>query len=107
MRNLRLTLPAIVCTASFALAASSSRVDGRAAATDKVPITTSSSEARDLYLKGRDLAEKLRATDGRKFYEQPVAKDADFALAHLGLANTAGTTREFIDAVTRAAALAG
>ena len=95
------------CTVSFALAASSSRVDARGAATDKVPITTSSAEARGLYLKGRELAEKLRATDGRKFYEQAVAKDADFALAHLGLANTAGTTREFIDAVTRAAALAG
>jgi tetratricopeptide (TPR) repeat protein len=107
MRNLRLTLPAIICTVSFALAASPSRVDARAAATDKVPITTSSTEARDLYLKGRELAEKLRATDARKFYEQAVAKDADFALAHLGLANTAGTTREFIDAVTRAAALAG
>ena len=107
MHNLRLTLPAIICTVSFALAASSSRVDARAAATDKVPVTTSSPEARDLYLKGRELAEKLRATDGRKFYEQAVAKDADFALAHLGLANTAGTTREFIDAVTRAAALAG
>ena len=107
MHNLKLTLPAIICTLSFALAASSSRVDARAAATDKVPITTSSAEARDLYLKGRELAEKLRATDGRKFYEQAVAKDADFALAHVGLANTAGTTREFIDAVTRAAALAG
>ena len=42
-----------------------------------------------------------------EFYEQAVAKDADFALAHLGLANTAGTTKEFIDAVTRAASLAG
>jgi len=107
MHNLRLTLPAIICTVSLALAAPSSRVDARAAATDKVPITTSSPEARDLYLKGRELAEKLRATDGRKFFEQAIAKDADFALAHLGLANTAGTTREFIDAVTRAAAQAG
>ena len=107
MHNLRLTLPAIVCTVSFALAAPSPRVDARAAATDKVPVTTSSPEARELYLKGRELAEKLRATDGRKFYEQAVARDADFALALLGLANTAGTTKEFIDAVTRAAALAG
>ena len=73
----------------------------------KIPITTSSAEARDLYLKGRDLAEKLRATDARRFYEQAVAKDKNFALGYVGLANTAPGTREFIDAVTRASALAG
>lgn len=105
MRSLRLILPTIICT--LLGGALSSALAGQAGATDKIPITTSSPEARDLYLKGRDLAERLRATDGRRFYEQAVAKDADFALAHVGLANTAGTTKEFIDAVTRAAALAG
>ncbi len=74
---------------------------------NKIPITTSSEDARALYLKGRDLAEKLRATDARHYYEQAVAKDPYFALAHLGLANTSGTTKEFIDATTRAASLAG
>ena len=73
----------------------------------KIAITTSSAEARDLYLKGRDLAEKLRATDARRFYEQAVEKDRNFALGYLGLANTSPTTREFIDAVSRASALAG
>ena len=108
MRTLRFTRPAAGCTLLLALAAATSSTSGaRAAAGDKIPITTASPEARDFYLKGRDLAEKLRATDARRFYEQAVAKDADFALAHLGLANTAGTTREFIDAVTRAATLAG
>jgi tetratricopeptide (TPR) repeat protein len=77
------------------------------AAGDKVPITTTSPDARELYVKGRDLAEKLRATDARKFYEQAVAKDASFALGYIGLATTSGTNKEFIDAVTRAAALAG
>ena len=73
----------------------------------KIPITTSSDEARTLYLKGRDLAEKLKATDGRQFYEQAVARDNTFALGYLGLATTSGTTKEFIDATTKAAALAG
>jgi hypothetical protein len=62
------------------------------AAEEKVPITTSSAEARELYLKGRDLAERLRATDARRFYEQAVARDANFALGYIGLANTSGTT---------------
>lgn len=61
-------------------------------AADKVPITTSSEQARKLYLQGRDLAEKLRATDARKFYEQAVAADSNFALGYLGLANTSGSS---------------
>jgi hypothetical protein len=73
---------------------------------DKVPITTSSNEARQLFLEGRDLAEKLRATDSRKFYEQAIAKDKNFAMGYVGLANTSGTNKEFVDAVTRAASLA-
>src|SRR4051812_35084710 len=76
-------------------------------AADKIPITTSSADARALYLEGRDLAEKLRATDARRLYEQAVAKDPNFALGYLALANTSGTTKEFIDGTTRAAALAG
>ncbi len=73
-----------------------------AAAAGKIPITSSSEEARALYLKGRDLAEKLRATDARRFYEQAAAKDTGFALAYVGLANTSGTNREFVEAVTKA-----
>ena len=78
-----------------------------APAAGKLPITTASEDARKLYLQGRDLLEKLRVTDARQLFEQAVAKDPNFALAHIGLANTSGTTKEFIDATTRAAALAG
>jgi tetratricopeptide (TPR) repeat protein len=107
MRNLTPTGRTIACALLVALAggAQSAAVTSQTA-TDKIPITTSSSEARDLYLKGRDLAEKLRATDARQFYQQAVTKDSNFALGYLGLANTSGTTKEFIDAVTRAASLA-
>jgi tetratricopeptide (TPR) repeat protein len=92
---------------SIALAALAAlTVSGTAlAGGDKIPITTSSEEARQLYVKGRDLAEKLRATDARSLYEQAAAKDKTFALAHLGLANTAGTAKEFFDALEQAVAL--
>jgi tetratricopeptide (TPR) repeat protein len=73
----------------------------------KIPVTTSSDEARAVYAKGRDLAEKLRATDARALYEQAAAKDKTFALAHLGLATTAGTAKEFFDALDRAVQAAG
>jgi tetratricopeptide (TPR) repeat protein len=78
-----------------------------AAGDEKIPITTSSEEARQLYVKGRDLAEKLRATDARSLYAQAAAKDSGFALAHLGLANTAGTAKEFFDALGQAVVLSG
>jgi tetratricopeptide (TPR) repeat protein len=96
---------AVACVVVLALAAVPSRAQDRATS-DKVPISTSSDEARQLYVQGRDLSERLRATDARKFYEQAVAKDANFALGYLGLANTSGTTKEFIDALGRAVALA-
>jgi tetratricopeptide (TPR) repeat protein len=88
------------CTAAFPLSAQTPSSSG------KVPITTSSDDAKRLYLQGRDLLEKLRVTDARRLFEQAVAKDPDFALGYVGLANTSGTTKEFIDAATRAAALA-
>jgi tetratricopeptide (TPR) repeat protein len=73
---------------------------------DRIPITTSSAEARQLYLKGRDLADKLRATDARTFFEQAAAKDPDFALAQVGIAGSAGSAKQFFEATNRAVALA-
>ncbi len=72
----------------------------------KIPITTTSDEARQLYVKSRALAENLRATDARALLEQAVAKDPSFALAHLSLANTSGTAKEFFDAMSHAKAAA-
>jgi tetratricopeptide (TPR) repeat protein len=98
----------IACAVAVALSAGAQLVPAQTPPpSGKIPITTSSDEARTLYLKGRDLAEKLKATDGRQFYEQAVARDNSFALGYVGLANTSGTAKEFVDAVTRAAALAG
>ena len=71
---------------------------------DKIPVTTSSEEARSIYLKGRDLVEKLRVTDGRAQYQAALAKDPTFALAAVGLANTSGTAKEFWEGVNLASA---
>jgi tetratricopeptide (TPR) repeat protein len=73
----------------------------------KVPITTTSKKALKEYLKGRDLLEKLRATDAREHYAEAVRLDASFALAYVGLANTAPTAADFFDALRRGTALAG
>jgi hypothetical protein len=66
-----------------------------------IPITTSSAEARNLYLQGRDLAEKLHGTHA--LFAKAVAKDPDFALAHLQLANTAPSAKEFFASLRTAA----
>ena len=91
-----------LCAAAAGISAGAAR---QAAPAKKIPITTGSEEARRLYLQARDLAEKLRATDAHRLYLDAAAKDPNFALAHVGAANTSGTAKEFMDAVARAVAV--
>ncbi len=91
---------ALVC--GLGLLALSARAD----TADKIPITTGSEAARQTYVKARELAENLRATDAHRLYLEVLAKDKDFALAHLGSAQTAGNAKEFFEALARAVALA-
>ncbi len=72
----------------------------------KVPITTSSEQARAEYLKGRDQFEKLLITDSVAQFQKAIALDADFAMAELALANAAPTGREFFDHLNKAVVLA-
>ncbi len=53
---------------------------------EKIPITTSSSEALDLFLQGRDLAEKIRFQEALRYFQEAVEEDPNFAMAHLNLA---------------------
>jgi tetratricopeptide (TPR) repeat protein len=71
----------------------------------KIPITSSSDEARTFYTQGRDLSEQLRNQDARKLFEQAAAKDSTFAMAHYSLALTAPTTKEFLQHLSHAVAL--
>jgi tetratricopeptide (TPR) repeat protein len=73
----------------------------------KIPISTGSDEALELFLEGRTLADNLRGAEAREFFLQAVEKDADFALAHLALANSATSAQEFFSGLERAVELAG
>jgi tetratricopeptide (TPR) repeat protein len=106
-RGTRAAVGALTLSGLGLVAAAASEPQTTKPASDTIPITTSSEEARQLYLKGRDLSEKLRLTDSRRLFEEAVAKDKGFALAQVGLANTAGTAKEFFDAMGRAVVLAG
>jgi tetratricopeptide (TPR) repeat protein len=73
----------------------------------KIPVTTSSEEARTEFLKGRDLAEKLLAQDSIQHYDKAISLDPNFASAELGRANSAQTAKEFFEHLNKAVSLAG
>jgi tetratricopeptide (TPR) repeat protein len=76
-----------------------------AAASGAVPLSTTSPEARRLYLEARTVAEQLRAHEGRRLYQQAAAADPDFAMAHYQLALNSATAKDFLEHVKRAVAL--
>ena len=73
---------------------------------DKVPITTSSDEARQLYLKGRDLFERLQGQESLQYFDQAIARDPNFALAYLNSSFNQPTAKAFFERLNKAVALA-
>ncbi len=98
-RLTQLTLAALAATSSSA-AAQGANWEG------KVPISTASADAKQQYLKGRALAENLRAHDSRQYLSQAVGRDPRFALGHYALALSAPTAKDFFDHLKQAVALA-
>jgi len=72
----------------------------------KIPVTTSSAEAKKEFLAGRDLAEKLLITDSLQHYDKAIALDPNFALAELNRATSSATAKEFFDHLKKAVSLA-
>lgn len=72
----------------------------------KIPVTTSSAEAKAEFLKGRDDAEKLLITDSIAHFQKAVSLDPSFATAELNLATSAPTGKEFFEHLQKAVALA-
>ncbi len=63
----------------------------------KIPVTTSSEEARKQFLEGRELADKLLQTNSIEHFDKAISLDPNFASAHLARANVAGTAKEFFE----------
>jgi len=72
----------------------------------KVPITAVSDEAKQDFIKGRDIYEKLKFQESIQYFEGALAKDNNFALAYYYHANTNTTTKGFFEDVDKAVALA-
>jgi tetratricopeptide (TPR) repeat protein len=77
----------------------------RPAKSDEVPVTTKSKEARELFIQGRDLAEKGHTEKANELFTQAVQKDPEFALAYLFKAGTSPDTKEGKAAFAKALSL--
>ena len=50
-----------------------------------IPLTTKSQEARDLFVQGLDLMQRLRAPESVEYFEKAVQLDTNFAMAYFNL----------------------
>jgi len=71
----------------------------------EIPITTSSNEALQLFLQGRELSENLKSPQAAKLFEQAIAKDPNFAKAYLFRAFSGGGYKIFRDNLSKAVEL--
>ena len=63
----------------------------------KIEITTMSSEAKDDFIAGRDLFEKLRQRESLTYFENAFAKDDKFAMAYYYHSLSNPTTKGFFE----------
>ena len=82
------------------------KVAATSADNDKIPVTSSSEEAKKEFLLGRDLAEKLLIQDSIQHYDKAITLDSSFAIAELNRATSSPTAREFFEHLNKAVSLA-
>ena len=72
----------------------------------KVPITTSSAEAKTEYEQGRTLVDNLKIPESVPHFQKAIELDPSFAMAELSLANSSPTGTAFFEHLNKAVALA-
>ncbi len=109
--NLRLLRPFTLCVVALLFAACGQQEQAAtedasadaAMAGEKVPVTTSSDEARALYLEGQALFDDLHGVEANEKFAQAVDADPAFSMGYYNLALSSQTTAEFFDAIGKAA----
>ena len=71
----------------------------------KLPITTSSDEARQLYTEGRKLLDSFRIEEAYPFFERAVELDPDFVLGWMGLSFSQPRFKEMFELANQAKAM--
>jgi tetratricopeptide (TPR) repeat protein len=112
-KSLVIFLMAVIALGVVALSGCTKLDEGKApvdtktdTAGGKIPVTTTSEEARKEFLQGRDLAEKLLIQDSIQHFDKAISLDPNFALAELNRANVSPTANEFFDHLKKAVSLA-
>ena len=104
----------VVATASFSgctkVAESTSKsspgTNTETSTAGKIPVTTSSDEAKKEFLQGRDLTEKLLIQDSIQHFDKAISLDPNFAWAELSRAQVSPTGKEFFEHLKKAVSLA-
>ncbi|MDR3610078.1 MAG: tetratricopeptide repeat protein [Ignavibacteriaceae bacterium] len=71
----------------------------------KIPITTSSDDAKQNFITGRDLTEKLRGQESLQYFDKAIAADSNFAQAYLIRSAFQPTAKDFFDDLNKAVSL--
>ena len=71
----------------------------------KIPITTSSEKAKELYLKGLSLNDRLRGFEAVTYFDDAIALDSNFAMAYLGKAFSSPNPNQFFPNIQKALSL--
>jgi tetratricopeptide (TPR) repeat protein len=72
----------------------------------KMPITASSDEAKEQFLKGRSLFESLQGQESLQYFTNAINADSNFALAYLNRAQNQPTAKDFFADLNKAVSLA-
>lgn len=99
MRRLGMAASSVLLVAAL-LAGTAWASDG------KIPITTSSAKARDAFLQGRDLSERLQGQESLAYFEKAIDADPDFAMAYLLASGPQPTAEKFFAMLGKAVAAA-
>ncbi|MBU2624713.1 MAG: tetratricopeptide repeat protein, partial [candidate division Zixibacteria bacterium] len=71
----------------------------------KIPLSTKSDRALEYYLRGRSLAEKLRGQESRRYFQEAINEDPNFAMAYFQLAFAQPSTKGFFESFNKALSL--
>src|SRR5579864_9689467 len=103
------SIAALVLSAAIWTACNKASSNVSAAASSdggKIPVTTKSEDARNEFMQGRALSDKLLGQDSLQHFDKAIALDPEFASAELARANNSPTTKEFFEYQKKAVSLA-
>ncbi|MFQ5602400.1 MAG: tetratricopeptide repeat protein [bacterium] len=81
----------VVCLVGFFIIGCQSQAGSQ----KEIAITTKSDEARKIFIEGRELFDNIRFDEAREVFSQAIAKDPEFALAHLYRSFTSTSAMDF------------